>query len=413
MARTQLLYVGYRGYSRPYRKTWRTHVLPLQVALVPYDQKLVDPHEILRVVAALQLQLTRDFSPVWGISGVVSAFLSLRELPPACIPLVIVPEGALLAREHGFHITEKGQPVGMIEASDGWSLLASHELLEIVCDPQGKRKVLGESLADAHAKEVVASANHYPRQGQVEYLLEICDPCQDSTYIVNGFQVSDFVTPQYYAPGATRYQCYSFTGRVTRPREVLNGGYITWYTSMPEAPIWQATRDLHGTLTVGPLTVPAPSFSRDCIDYLNDVFGATQDFAAGRAQAADTEALARDSAERYGRQLEDDVNRILEDTYQAGRAAPEVTLDDLLQLVERLATDEEYWRSFQNAEMRSSELHKLLGRDIHYEGGQVPTQEQFQAVYKPLKELKQRESGLERPGFSGKVATIAMQGTTT
>ncbi|MBV8991528.1 MAG: hypothetical protein JO372_23450, partial [Solirubrobacterales bacterium] len=206
-------------------------MIPIHVALVPYyEDGYVNTDTVLRVTAALQIQLTRDFTPIWGIPAVVSAFRSLDEVPPACIPLVIVAPGSLQSREHAFHRTENGQPIGLVEAGEGWSLPVSHELLEIVCDPYGKQKVMGESVADdADSEQIELGADIYPRpQGQVAYLVEICDPCQAIYYTVNGFQVSDFVTPQYYAPSATETGRYSFTGKVTKPREVLPRGYLTW-----------------------------------------------------------------------------------------------------------------------------------------------------------------------------------------
>ena len=123
--------------------------------------------ELLRVAAALQMQLTRDFEPVWKIPAVVSAFTSLDQLPPACLPLIIVRPGRLGPGDHAFHTTKKGMPMGLLEWADGgaWSLAASHELLEMVCDPQGKRKVMGESIADLHRGNVEQDNEDYLRKG--------------------------------------------------------------------------------------------------------------------------------------------------------------------------------------------------------------------------------------------------------
>ena len=68
-------------------------------------------------------------------------------------------------------------------------------------------------------------------QGRVEYLLEVCDPCQASkfAYSVNSVLVSDFYTPQYFDPVKGGGVRYSFSGALTAPRQVLDGGYLSWF----------------------------------------------------------------------------------------------------------------------------------------------------------------------------------------
>ena len=215
-------------------------MITIHVALVRYGEgDHVDRGTFLRVAAALQVQLTRDFTPIWGTPAVVSPFESLEDVPPACIPLLIVKPGTLDPRFHGFHVTEGEQVIGLVEAQRDWSLAASHELLEIVCDPSGERKVLGESLRDsAGPGELTTLARRYRSlQGEVSYLIEVCDPCQaaEFAYTVDGVLVLDFVTPRYYAPQSTSLGSYSFTGAVTKALQVLRGGYLSWYTSIKGA----------------------------------------------------------------------------------------------------------------------------------------------------------------------------------
>jgi hypothetical protein len=56
----------------------------------------------------------------------------------------------------------------------------------------------------------------------------VCDPCQTIWYPVNGVEVSDFYTPRYFDPVHNPAAIYSFTGTLTRPLEILEGGYLTW-----------------------------------------------------------------------------------------------------------------------------------------------------------------------------------------
>jgi hypothetical protein len=41
--------------------------------------------------------------------------------------------------------------------------------------------------------------------------------------------VSDFYTPQYFDPVKSSGVRYSFSGQVRGPREVLDGGYLSWF----------------------------------------------------------------------------------------------------------------------------------------------------------------------------------------
>ncbi len=65
---------------------------------------------------------------------------------------------------------------------------------------------------------------------RVSYLVEVCDPPESEqfAYTVNDVLVSDFITPSYYDPEKSSGARYSFTGAIERPRQVLEGGYISW-----------------------------------------------------------------------------------------------------------------------------------------------------------------------------------------
>jgi hypothetical protein len=96
-------------------------------------------------------------------------------------------------------------------------LTASHECLEILVDPFGNHLLSGQP----------------PKRGQgsVEFLLEVCDPSEDTAYAyrVNGMLVSDFYTPDYFSQGAAPGVRYSFTGAIRAPRKVLKGRYLSWH----------------------------------------------------------------------------------------------------------------------------------------------------------------------------------------
>lgn len=196
-----------------------------QVALVA-ETGSISFSELTRVSAALQKQASRDLERYWDITATVDPFVSLDDVPPGYWPIVVQDEIPYDAA--GIHLDKDGQPYSLVTASDEWSLTASHELLEMLVDPFGNRLIAGVSPK--------------PGQGRVEFLVEVSDPSEDVafSYHANGVRVSDFYTPRYFDPVASQGVQYSFTGAITKPREVLRGGYLSWHEPIHDH-WWQMT----------------------------------------------------------------------------------------------------------------------------------------------------------------------------
>ena len=168
-----------------------------------------------RVAAALQKQAVRDFGPIWGVSAIVSPFSRLEDVPLDYWPIVIRDDIGF-AGAAGIHLDQDGQPFALVQWSPEWSLTASHEVLEMLADPFGNRLVAGKSPKSG--------------QGRVRFLVEVSDPseAEQFAYTVNGMLVSDFYTPRFFDPVSSPSVRYSFTGAITRPRQILLGGYLSW-----------------------------------------------------------------------------------------------------------------------------------------------------------------------------------------
>jgi len=195
-----------------------------QVAVVAEVSQL-GMGELMRVAAALQKQASRDFAPIWGVKATVNAFQKLDDVPVGYWP-VIVMDNIQQSGAGGVHLDRDGQPYALVQYDDAWSLTASHETLEMLADPFGNRLQASQSLK--------------PGQGRVEYLVEVCDPCEapGCAYTVNGVTVSDFYTPHFFDPIKSPGVRYSYTGAVKEPREVLPGGYISWHEPVSDT-WWQ------------------------------------------------------------------------------------------------------------------------------------------------------------------------------
>jgi hypothetical protein len=193
------------------------------------------------VAAALHEQAVRDFGPVWGVEADVTAYPSLGQVPHGVWP-VIIKDDLTRPEAAGYHEDDLGEPYALVRRTDDWSITASHEMLEILADPWGRHLVAGPS----------------PRQPgtPVKFLVEVCDPCSDASYTVNGIAVSDFYTPRFFDPAEGRSVRYSHTGAITAPRQVLKGGYLTWYD--PEARKWWHRAWFDGAShTDGEVPIPA------------------------------------------------------------------------------------------------------------------------------------------------------------
>jgi hypothetical protein len=197
-----------------------------QLALVS-DTPQVSFAETALVAAALDKQATRDFAPIWGTSASIHAFEKLEDVPLGYWPMIIRDDIGFDGAA-GIHLDKDGQPFALITADDGWSLTASHETVEMLADPFGNRLIAGPSIKQG--------------QGRVNYLVEVADPSEAAVfgYTVNDILMSDFYTPSYLDPVTASGVRYSFTGAITKPREVLKGGYLSWHEPVSDD-WWQAT----------------------------------------------------------------------------------------------------------------------------------------------------------------------------
>jgi hypothetical protein len=322
-------------------------MLQTRVALAPYDRDLIDKpgfvEEFLQVAAALQTQVARDLSDLWGVSAVVAAFMALEQVPAGYLPLAIVKAKLPLNRT-GFHFNDGGRPGALVEYGDGWAVGASHELLEMLCDPSGFATRPGPSIE--HPDEYV------------EYVMEVSDPCEDSTYEIDGIDVSDFVTPSYYDPPGSKASRYSFTGRINRPLQLLAGGYITWFTPPPDDGVHQAAAPK------GKDAQPAIA-DRDTLEFarLGDVpslFSRQMLDADAQSKAERKKKKRRKHvpyapsapAQRYGATLRIEIERLL------ASMAPSPSADAALKLVKRLGDPTDaFRRAF--AQNPAKELKKL------------------------------------------------------
>jgi hypothetical protein len=196
-------------------------MLPIRVGLIDGTGK-VDAHTMSAAAAALNVQVMRDLPQFWNIKASVAYLPGTDSVPQGVWPVQLVDQ--LPPGEGGFHLTDLHQPYAKVLVRPEWTIQASHEILEMLVDQNGNK--LHASVAIGVTKD----GKIQDQNGQFEYVVEVCDPCEADqfSYPIDGVQVSDFITPHFYDPKPVAGTRYSFIGAVKAPRGLLPGGYITW-----------------------------------------------------------------------------------------------------------------------------------------------------------------------------------------
>jgi hypothetical protein len=195
-----------------------------QVVLVDQTNS-IDTALLHSASLALTTQVTQDLPQYWsGITANVSVAPTLSAVPAGGWPVFLVT--SLPPGEGGFHMDNNNQPYAKVIASssdESWTIDASHEIIEMLVDPFGNRMQSSQAVQISNNDVIDGS-------GTFNYLVEACDPCEANNfaYDISGIAVSDFITPNFYDPSATPGTQYSFKGNLTRPRQILPGGYISY-----------------------------------------------------------------------------------------------------------------------------------------------------------------------------------------
>jgi len=220
-----------------------------QVALLYHDTQRLTRADVDLIQRALQLQVDRDFAPAWNKSAVIGVYDAAHLAPIDSWKIFIQDK----EDDVGFHCLQNQQPYAKVSANADLPevcKVCSHELLEMLIDPEGNAVKLGPSI-------------FWPGK-VVEYLMEICDPCQEAEYQIGiaNLAVAEFVLPAYYDNnGAIGGASYSNRDSVTGPFTVNRGGYVTWRD--PDNDTWQFAHALANGLQ-GPINLPGPPIIAFC-----------------------------------------------------------------------------------------------------------------------------------------------------
>jgi hypothetical protein len=194
----------------------------IQISVINESTVLADA-DVVPVVAALQKQVSNDFRPVWAMDAELS-IVPRGTQPPSGNWWLVLLDDSDQANALGYHdLTTDGLPIGKVfaasdlKAGTSWTVTASHELLEMLGDPNINLTVFVQNSNTAG----------------VLYAYEVCDACEDDSlgYQVDNVLLSDFVYPAWFesfrTEGSTQFDRMN---KIQNPFQLLVNGYIGIFT---------------------------------------------------------------------------------------------------------------------------------------------------------------------------------------
>jgi len=194
------------------------HMPNITVSIINQSTVVTDD-DVGSAVADLQTQVSRDFAPAWGRDAALT-FVPSGSQPASGSWWLVILDNSDQAGALGYHdLTTEGLPLGKVFAGTdkqfgaNWTVTASHELLELLADP------------DVNLTAFVQSSDTTGRL----YAYEVADACEADNYgyKIGNTSVSDFVFPAWFesfAPSGTQLDQQN---QIQNPFQLLPGGYIS------------------------------------------------------------------------------------------------------------------------------------------------------------------------------------------
>ncbi|MDX6298589.1 MAG: hypothetical protein QOI51_2446 [Nocardioidaceae bacterium] len=190
----------------------------IDIVIINASTQLTDD-EVSAAVPALQTQVSRDFAPAWGMDATLS-FVPTGSKPKDGAWWISILDNSDQAGALGYHdMTPDGLPLGKVFAATdsqyglSWTVTTSHELLEMLGDPDINLTALEQTSNTA---------------GRL-YAYEVCDACESDTdaYEIDGVKVSDFVYPAWFESFRGAGTKFDHMSKIEKAFQLLPEGYIS------------------------------------------------------------------------------------------------------------------------------------------------------------------------------------------
>jgi|ERR1700693_1336851 len=190
----------------------------IKIAVINASTALTD-HQVESAVPDLQTQVHRDFASAWGVDADIT-FVPKGAKPAPGAWWIVILDSSDQAGALGYHdLTKEGLPLGKVFALSDiqngyqWTVTASHELLEMLADPDINLTAFVQTNATSG----------------VLYAYEVCDACEADAfgYRIGKTLVSDFVYPAWFESFRTKGSTqFDYGKHIQKPFDLLKGGYI-------------------------------------------------------------------------------------------------------------------------------------------------------------------------------------------
>lgn len=178
----------------------------------------VSDADVSKAVAALQIQLDRDWQPAWGTTATLTYYSKTQPVPLTSW-VIYVMDTSDISGALGYHDeTTASRPYGKIFVKDAikygynWTVTLSHELLEMMADPFVNLTVFRQTSAT----------------GGRLYAYESCDAVENDRYgyRINNILVSDFQYPAWFDATPRAGSKFDHMAHCTTSYQILPGGYM-------------------------------------------------------------------------------------------------------------------------------------------------------------------------------------------
>jgi hypothetical protein len=204
-------------------------VANIRIAVINVSTVLTD--EVIKAALPdLATQIHRDFAPAWGIDADL-VFVEPNERIPDGAWWLVILDTSDQANALGYHdVTADGLPLGKvfaqsdIELKSSWTVTASHEILEMLGDPDINLTVFVQKEGG----------------GCRLYAYEVCDACEadEDGYLIESTLVSDFVYPAWFETFRKPGTRFDHRNLIQAPLQLRVGGYIA-YNDIIDGLGWQ------------------------------------------------------------------------------------------------------------------------------------------------------------------------------
>ena len=215
----------------------------LQIAVIN-ESTAITSSAVKHMVPAFSSQWNKELNDAWGVGQAEFNFVDKGVTPPPSCWWVVFVDDATQADALAYHdLTDEGLPISFVFVkailadNASVSVAATHEICEMAVDPW-----LNTACQDD--------------QGTF-WACEVCDPVEDEQYgyEIDGVLVTDFVTPDWYAPKNEKGDI-DYKRHARNPFDVLSKGYAQKFDPQ------QGWIQINGAKVLGKLRARAQRGSR-------------------------------------------------------------------------------------------------------------------------------------------------------